>query len=198
VRYCSECGNALSGSVKFCPNCGTPAHGDTTRSGSAGPQSAAQTEQLFVEAEELGIMGGASLVSNLTGGRNITRCRFVARIDSPAGAYEIAEHGFIKMYSTGLDDLVGVDRKAAQDALDALHHSIMEDGWRRTDIAGARWNSRTYARPFDPARTYGRLTAETGPATSGTRGGRTSSVVISILAIIVLCVCGIGVWSFFH
>jgi hypothetical protein len=147
-------------------------------------------ERVYVEPQPAGIYWGASVMNNLFGGRNFKRNKFVATVTSPRGTYVVAEVEFMQQYSTTLDDLTGIDQVEALRALDELVQPLQVLGFERIDH-GQRWNSRVYARPYDPSNAlpslqqYKALTSQGVPSRPSD-----STTIYGVLGIVLGLCCG--------
>jgi hypothetical protein len=171
AAFCVTCGSSLPNGARFCPGCGAAV--PRCAGSASGPHPVVAIERLYIDAEETKFLYEATSISNLIGWGAITQCRFVARVDSPEGSYEVAEAPFIRQYSTDLDGLVGLDREGAQKALESPHQEAVSLGFRRVD-PGTRWNSRMYERAYDPQRALEPIGASLRNAAIGAAGSAPS------------------------
>src|SRR5215467_2685801 len=114
------------------------------------------TDILVVEAREMGMRDGASILSNLTGGQSVDRCQLVARVYRPGGVNAIiAWQDFNRWGTEPIEALSGLNRQNAQEALDRLIAEIQDSpaDWEHIR-AGSAWYSHRFEVQYELGSLY--------------------------------------------
>jgi hypothetical protein len=87
------------------------------------------------------------------GGGSLDKCKFIARLYSPDGTYDLYSKSFLQPLTLASFDDRGVrieKTQEAKDALDELRKLIESDGWREEKTTGSRspWYNYSYQHPL--------------------------------------------------
>ncbi|MEJ2886339.1 SHOCT domain-containing protein [Actinomycetospora aeridis] len=107
----------------------------------------AEWDELHVEARELGMAAGRSIVSNVVGSPALLRAAFVANQTGPyVEGGEILRHGF-EHFAGGpaIEGLAGTDREWAERALEEIRTELLAHGWEQ-QASGPHWYSYRFRR----------------------------------------------------
>ena len=101
------------------------------------------TETLEIVFLDEGMAFGSSVIFSLTGGTSIEKCKFVARVSSLNGTYDLGSINFRQPYYGR--DSVGAQSEQAVEALNQFRREIESRGWRQVG-KGSAWYSYQYRR----------------------------------------------------
>jgi hypothetical protein len=97
-----------------------------------------------IHARELGMATGRSILANMLGERALIKCQFVAVAVINGQNRETFHAEFLKYAgSASIENLSGIDREAAQDALELIHQQAISKGWAPV-TKGSHWYSYRY------------------------------------------------------
>ncbi|MFD5227402.1 hypothetical protein ACFWJ5_02445 [Streptomyces qaidamensis] len=110
-----------------------------------------QYENVHIEAHHKGFGLGTQIFNTLIRSGRATKPLLVAVSNGPEGREELFSCDFMKLYSTPLEFLDGVDRESGKRALNEVLDYLAIYGYDPTG-QGAFWFDRRFRRPYLPSR----------------------------------------------